>query len=273
MTEFQLSDSDFEKFSDLVYQKTGINLHYGKKQLLQSRANKILRKRGISSYREYFQIIVEDKSQQELHEFINLISTNVTHFFREEKHFQFMKEVWAPDILKRGEKNIEIWSSACSSGEEPYSIAICLKELLDGTGQKYSVFASDISTKVLSMAQRGIYTRDRIENIPPDLVRRYFQEGRESAMGYVKLKNEIRNMVSFRRINLIEPFTNLKTFDIIFCRNVMIYFDFPTKQLIVEKLYHQIKPGGYLFIGHSESLNGLSTRFKYIMPATYRKEN
>jgi len=272
MTEYELTDSEFKKFSDLVYSKTGINLHYGKKQLLQSRANKVLRKRGIHSYKDYYQIIIDDSTNQELHEFINLISTNVTHFFREEKHFQFMKNVWAPDVIKERKSAVEIWSSACSSGEEPYSIAIMLSELFEKNPLRMSVLASDISTKVLSIAQRGIYTSDRVENIDQKLIKKYFQEGNGSAKGYVKVKNEIRQMVQFKRINLIEAFPDVKQFDIIFCRNVMIYFDLPTKQMIVNKLAEHIKPGGYLFIGHSESLNGLKSTLKYVMPATYRKE-
>ncbi len=269
--DFELTDQDFKKFSDLVYEKTGINLHYGKKQLLQSRANKILRKRNINSYKDYFQIIINDKSNQELVEFINLISTNVTHFFREEKHFHFMKTVWAPEVLRSKKSAVDIWSAACSSGEEPYSVGITLSELF-GTNVRWNIFASDISTKVLGMAQKGIYTKDKIDNIPAPLVKKYFQEGKGQAAAYVKVKNEIRNQISFSKVNLIEPFANIKSFDIIFCRNVMIYFDLPTKQMIINKLYHHIKPGGYLFIGHSESLNGLNTQFKYIQPATYKKE-
>lgn len=272
MLNYDLSDSDFSKFSNLVYEKTGINLHYGKKQLLQSRANKILRNRGIKSYREYYNIIIEDKTESELHDFINLISTNVTHFFREEKHFDFMKNVWAKELNIESMKSIDIWSAACSSGEEPYSIGIWLKELFPTSTIPFNILSSDISTKVLNIANRAIYPKERIDNIDSSLIKKYFQEGNNSAMGYVKVKDDIKKMMTFKRINLIEPFTESKSFDIIFCRNVMIYFDLPTKEKIINKLYHHIKPGGYLFIGHSESLNGLNSPFKYVLPATYKKE-
>jgi chemotaxis protein methyltransferase CheR len=272
MNEIALSDADFKKFSDLVYEKTGINLHYGKKQLLQSRANKILRKRDIPSYREYYNIIINDKSDQELMDFINLISTNVTHFFREEKHFQFLKEVWLNDFLSGNPQSVKIWSAACSSGEEPCSIAIALMEMLPEHLKNFSILATDISTKVLSMAKRGIYPHERVSNIPPALLRKYFLQGSSSAHGYVKIKNELLNLITFNRINLIEPFHNISSFDVIFCRNVMIYFDTPTKEMIVNKLFNHLKPGGYLFVGHSESLNGLNTPFQYIQPAVYRRK-
>ncbi len=269
--EYVISDLDFKKFSDLVYQKTGINLHYGKKQLLQSRVNKILRKRNINSYKEYFQMITEDQSNQELVDFINLISTNVTHFFREEKHFEFMKKVWKNELLVSKKNTIDIWSSACSSGEEPYSIVIHLKELLDSSQFKINILASDISTKVLGMAKKGIYSQARVENISSELLRRYFQKGIRNGEGFVRIKKELRSLIEFKSINLIEPFQGIKDFDIIFCRNVMIYFDLEIKQKIITNLTNHIKPGGYLFIGHSESLNGLKTSLKYIQPAIYQK--
>ena len=272
MSNFEISDSEFKRFSDLVYQKTGINLHYGKKQLLQSRVNKVLRKRGILSYKDYFTLIVNDNPENELHEVINLISTNVTHFFREERDFEFLRDGWAKEILAKGTKTVDIWSAACSSGEEPYSIAITLKELFGDTQIVSSILASDISTKVLNLAQKAIYPKERIDNINKELIKKYFQEGTKSAQGYIKVKDDIKRMINYKRINLIEAFDNINSFDIIFCRNVMIYFDLPTKEMIVNKLYEHVKPGGYIFVGHSESLNGLNSKFKYVMPATYKKE-
>lgn len=269
--EYNISDQDFKKFSDLVYQKTGINLHYGKKQLLQSRVNKILRKRNIASYKDYYKLIVDDESSQELVDFINLISTNVTHFFREEKHFEFMKTIWYQHQIKQKNNKVDIWSAACSSGEEPYSIAIQLNELFDAQKTNISILASDISTKVLNLAKNGIYPYSRVENLPQHIVRKYFQKGIKNGEGFVRIKNNIKSQISFQSINLIEPFQGVKEFDIVFCRNVMIYFDTITKQHIVNRLTAHIKPGGYLFIGHSESLNGLSTGLRYVQPAIYQK--
>lgn len=270
--DFSLSDHDFKNFSDLVYQKTGINLHYGKKQLLQSRANKVLRTRNILSYKDYYNIIINDKTDQELSDFINLISTNVTHFFREEKHFNYLKEVWLKEYLATKQNSVKVWSAACSSGEEPYSIAIALSEMLDRKAHNISILASDISTKVLGLAKRGIYSEDRVTDISQYLMKKYFKQGSGPAKGYLRIKQELIDLVSFEKVNLIEPFDRIPSFDIIFCRNVMIYFDSPTKELIVNKLYNHLKPGGYLFTGHSESLNGLHTPFIYVQPAIYRKK-
>ncbi|MDD4156451.1 MAG: protein-glutamate O-methyltransferase [Candidatus Cloacimonetes bacterium] len=269
--DYVISDNDFALFSKLVYERTGINLHFGKKQLLQSRVNKILRIRGIPSYRAYYELIKKDNSEKELMEFINLISTNVTHFFREIKHFEFLKNIWYPEFLKNNDKMINIWSSACSSGEEPYSIAITLKELLSHK-HNFEILATDISTKVLSIAQRGIYPLSSLEKVSPMITKKYFFEGKNSAKGYVKIKDELKQHIVFEKLNLIEPFKLSSKYDVIFCRNVMIYFDTKVKELIINKMYNFMNTGSYLMIGHSESLNGISHSFKYIMPAIYKKE-
>ncbi len=269
--DYVISDNDFALFSKLVYDKTGINLHFGKKQLLQSRVNKVLRKRGISSYRAYYEIVKKDSSGEELIEFINLISTNVTHFFREIKHFEFLKHTWFPEFNFNNSKSVKVWSAACSSGEEPYSLAITMKELLRNN-YDFQVYATDISTKVLKMAQRAIYPIGFLDKINNELVKKYFFEGKNSANGYVKLKDEIKKQVVFEKLNLIEPFKVPYKFDIVFCRNVMIYFDLNIKELIINKFYDCMNKGAYLMIGHSESLNGISHPFKYVMPAVYKKE-
>lgn len=262
-----ISDSDFKRFSKLVYDKTGINLHDGKKQLLQSRVSKVLRKRRIASYREYYDIIIADKTETELIDFINLISTNVTYFFREEKHFAYLRDVWANEPRERG--NVEVWSAASSTGEEPYSIAIELAEILGGP--KFNILGTDISTRVLDIAKKGIYTLDKLEKVPPHLVKKYFQKGTGSAQGYARVKKELRDRITYRKLNLIEEFPMRTMYDLIVCRNVMIYFDIPVKNGIIRRLQNRIKPGGTLFIGHSESLNGLKHELEYVAPAIYRK--
>lgn len=269
--DFIITDQDFALFSKLVYDKTGINLHYGKKQLLQSRVNKVLRKREIPSYRAYYEIVKKDSSGQELIEFINLISTNVTHFFREEKHFDFIKQEWFNNYDFKSKKSVKVWSAACSSGEEPYSIAITLKELL-GESTPFEIYSSDISTKVLNMAQKGVYPFASIEKLNEQVLKKYFMEGKNSAAGYVKVKDNIKKHVTFHKVNLIEPFRLPFKFDIIFCRNVMIYFDLNIKELIVNKFFDVMNDNSYLLIGHSESLNGVKHSFNYVMPATYKKD-
>lgn len=268
MINYTISDKDFKKFSELVYDKTGINLSEAKKQLLQSRVNKILRKKNIATYSEYYDLVSKD--QEELIHFIDAISTNVTSFFREEKHFQFMADVWAREFLQ-DPKDVSIWSAACSSGEEPYSIAIQLFELFNKSKTELSILASDISTRIIAQAQKAVYSIDKLKNTDLEIVKRYFLKGKNKAEGYVRVKDDIKRIVQFNRINLIENYNMKKEFDIIFCRNVMIYFDNPTRQKIVNRLYHNLKNNGYLFIGHSESLNGIQHSFRFVSPAIYRK--
>ncbi len=265
----EVSDKLFGKFSKLLYDKTGINLHYGKKQLLQSRLSKVLRDRNIESFEAYYDIVMNDKSDQELVRLIDIISTNVTYFFREEKHFEFMKGIWIDQVGYNGEQ-LNIWSSACSTGEEPYSIAIQLYELL-GKSRKFNILASDISTRVLKTAQRGVYSIDKIDSLPLPMKKKYFLKGKGDSDGFVKVQKHLIDPIEFRRINLIENNSFQKKFDLIFCRNVMIYFDSQTKNSIVNKFETHLKDGGYLFIGHSESLNGLNHGLKYVAPAIYRK--
>lgn len=268
--DFTLTDADFTRFSRLVYDKAGIHLHQGKKQLMQSRLGKVLRKRNIAGYREYYELVMQDKSGEEIVELINTISTNVTHFFREEKHFDFMEKQWWQEI-STGIHPIRIWSAASSSGEEPYSIAIRMSEICT-TDRAWSVLASDISTRMLEIGKKGIYPISSIDQIPLPLRNRYFQKGTGKAEGYIKVRDFLKRQVQFTRINLNEPIVMKEPFDLIFCRNVMIYFNPETKTRIAGNLYKHLRPGGYLFIGHSESLNGLDTPFRYIHPAIYRKE-
>jgi chemotaxis protein methyltransferase CheR len=270
--DYTISDQDFNLFAKLVYNKTGIDLSQGnKKQLLQSRVNKVLRTRGIGSYKEYYEIVKNDSSGSELEDFINLISTNVTHFFREEKHFEFLREHWFPSFDFKRTNCVRIWCSASSTGEEPYSISITMKELL-GDKFPYDIYASDIDTKVLQAASKGIYKFSSVEKMDKPLLKKYFQQGKGSAEGYVKAKENIRKHINYHRVNLIEPFNMPHKFDIIFCRNVMIYFDNPTKSNIVHKFFNLMNPESYLLIGHSESLNGFKHPFKYVQPATYMRE-
>jgi chemotaxis protein methyltransferase CheR len=264
----EISDRDFQRFAELLSREAGIQLPPHKKPLLISRIASVMRTRNIPTYRGYFELIVADRSGAELTTFIDLLSTNVTHFFRESKHFEYLTE-----LLKAGawadEPSVQIWSAACSTGEEPYSIALCLEASLP-PGQSYSILASDISTKALKVAERGVYPMDRVDGISLDLLRKGFQKGRGKAEGMVRVRNAIREHVQFRQLNLMEDLPFRKQFHVIFCRNVMIYFNTRDKETLVNRFAECLKPEGCLLIGHAESLNGMNHPYTYVRPATYR---
>jgi chemotaxis protein methyltransferase CheR len=280
MTGYELSVRDFNQFRALVYEKCGINLGEGKIDLVRARLSKRLRQIGMNSFREYYRLVTEDASGTELVCLMDAISTNLTSFFREKKHFDFMTGHILPDTLRIRQsapgidREFRVWSAGCSSGEEPYSISITLNEFSESNpGFRFSILASDISTKVLDKAIAGVYDYDRLAGMPTAVRNRFFLKGNGKMDGLVKVKPILRNPVTFRRVNLMEPFPFNEHFDLIFCRNVMIYFDKPTQEKLVSKYYGSLKPGGYLFIGHSESLMGIKHSFQYIQPTIYRKKH
>ncbi|MCX7635218.1 MAG: protein-glutamate O-methyltransferase [Syntrophales bacterium] len=269
----ELRDRDFEKLSSLIYELCGINLHDGKRELVKARLGKRLREGNFSSFGDYYRYVTTPEGKDELVSMIDAISTNLTYFFREEKHFQRLRTV-IPQLLDRGaerRRRLRLWSAGCSTGEEPYSLAIAVRECLGDRPCDVKILATDISTRVLNKAMSGIYAEDRIERVPRDLLRRYFQYGTGKSAGLYRVKEDIRGLVDFRRFNLMDEPPSDFRFDIIFCRNVMIYFDKPTQNNVVNRFYRCLEPGGYLFIGHSESLTGLEHAFKYVEPSVYRK--
>lgn len=279
MAEQELSDSLFNKFRDLIYNEAGINLHEGKKPLLQARLSKRLRATGIRSFEEYYNYITNPRNVAEFINFIDAISTNLTYFFREEQHFQFMEEVALPEIIarkeKRGERRIRMWSAACSTGEEPYSMAMCVLEYLEKMSPRrswdFKILATDISTRVLRVAINGVYSEERVQKVSPALRNKYFEKIRQDGENAYRVVQSLRDIVVFRRLNLKEAYPFRGPFDIIFCRNVMIYFDKPTQQDIITRMITYLDSGGYFFVGHSESLAGLKHDLIYVKPAVYRK--
>ena len=275
--ENALSDSLFQKFSELVYQKCGINLHEGKKALLQARLNKRLRASGLSSYKDYYQYLTTQGDERELRQFLDCISTNLTYFFRESQHFEFLDKVFLPELIenKRRDRSnrIRIWSAGCSTGEEPYSLAMCVASRLREAGQwDFRILATDISTRVLDVATRGVYAQEKVDKVPPALRQQYFRpSGGNGREGDYEVLPLLRSIVAFRRLNLKEPFPFKGPFDCIFCRNVMIYFDKPTQESLIRKMAGYLDRGGHLFVGHSESLMGLDHPLTYVRPAIYRK--
>ncbi|MBW1715319.1 MAG: protein-glutamate O-methyltransferase CheR [Deltaproteobacteria bacterium] len=276
MPELVLKDSEFRKFSRYVYDIAGINLHVGKKELLKARLGKIVRKRNFRSFREYYDQVINDESGYELKILLDAISTNLTYFFREPDHFEFLRTKALPEIINSKVFSrstvLRLWSAGCSSGEEAYSIAIAVSEALDHMKKwQIEILATDLSTKVLKTASSGIYEKKKVKSIPYQLKRKYFQKGDNSWKGYFRLKKGIREKISFQRLNFMEEFHFDEPFDIIFCRNVMIYFDNPTKEMLVGKFFQHLGIGGYLFIGHAESLTGIKHNLKYIQPSVYQK--
>jgi len=265
-----LYDDEFEAIKELVYKKSGIHLTEEKRDLVRSRLGKILRRRGINSFWEYYRQVINDSSGKMLVEMLDAISTNFTHFFREKDHFDFLQTVVIPQCEPK--RRLKIWSAGCSSGEEPYSIAITLFETIkDIKKWDVKILATDISTRVLKKAMLGIYQAEQLSTIPKLLIRRYFLRGKGNWAGYYKVKPELKKMIEFKRLNLLEKFSFKVKFDVIFCRNVMIYFDKPTKESLINRFISCLVDGGYLFIGHSESLMGMKHSLKYIKPAIYQK--
>jgi len=269
-----LSEKEFNVFQKLIYNECGINLSLTKKSLVQSRLQKRLRELGIDSYTNYHQVVVDDKSRNELIHLIDSISTNKTEFFREIKHFDLLRERILPDLVakkkREGSNKIRIWCAASSSGEEAYTIAMLLYNQFESQGvSDAKILATDISTKVLSLAIKGAYNKEQIKNVPDNYCNKFFSE--EKGTSFI-VKDVLKNMITFRRFNLLD-LNQLggNKFDIIFCRNVMIYFDYETRYKMIKKFYNMLLANGYFFLSHSEKLSGNDHGFKFIQPAVYMK--
>lgn len=267
-----ITEEEFEQFSALVYRESGILLPPHKKTLLVTRLSKRIRDLELDSFQAYYDLVAQDLGGAEFTQMLDLISTNKTDFFRESVHFEFLRTHILPDLA--GLKRVRIWSAACSSGEEPYSIAMTLFDAVDFPQQwDCKILASDLSTRMLDKAAAGVYETERVQRLAPALLRRHFLKGRGRDAGLFKVKPHVAEMVVFRRINLMAERYPIKTpLDAIFCRNVMIYFDRPTQAQLMAKFRRHLRPGGYLFIGHSESLQWVEHEFRYVAPTIYRHE-
>jgi chemotaxis protein methyltransferase CheR len=275
MFSSELKDIDYERISRLVYEQCGINLHEGKKELVKARLGKRLREGNFRSFGDYYRYVTTADGTDELVCMIDSISTNLTYFFREDSHFQKLRQI-VPDLLSvptsNGRKRmLRLWSAGCSTGEEPYSLAMTIPEAANGSAIDFKIVATDISTKVLRIAIEGVFHKDKLKNVSDPIIKKYFQVGRGQYEDFYRVKKYLMDMVQFSRFNLMDmPPPNYR-FDIIFCRNVMIYFDKPTQSALVNRFYDCLNDGGYLFVGHSESLTGLGHNLKYIEPSVYRK--
>jgi len=274
----QISEQEFGLFRQLIYNKSGINLNPTKRNLLQTRLAKRLRQLKCESFSQYYRYVKNDTTGEELIAMLNAISTNLTKFFREEEHFNYLNNTVLPELIsgkhKNGARRLRTWSAGCSSGEEAYSLAITILTHIETTlTWDLKILATDISTDILKKASDGIYEEEKINVMPKNILSEFFLKGDGEYNDYYKVKPVLRNIVTFRRLNLIDETYPFKgRFDFIFCRNVMIYFDKKTQEGIVNRFYNHLEEGGYLFIGHSESLSGVKSSFKYVMPAVYRKD-
>jgi len=275
----ELSDKYFNLFSRFIYDQCGIKLPQIKKTMLTVRLAKRLRAVKIRTFKEYYEYInSEDGRKNELANMIDVVTTNKTNFFREAKHFDVLVQKAIPDLFRTRPdiryKTLNIWSAGCSTGEEPYTIAMVMDEYVNNhKSLSYAILCSDISTRVLQKAAKGVYEDALLEGIPGHYLRKYMMRGKGKSKGKNRVVPELRNRLTFRRVNLNSgnDFGIRTRMDIIFCRNVIIYFDRETQIQLFKKYYRQLHPGGYLFIGHSETLHGINDRFIPVDASVYRK--
>lgn len=274
--EMVLTDKDFKDISDIVYKHCGINLHEGKKGLVRSRLTKRLRLYGFDTFPEYLKYIKNDESGKEFTIFIDSLSTNLTSFFREVQHFNFLSEKFLPSLMAKKEKKrdfrIRAWSAGCSSGEEPYSLAITLLEAIKGqSAWDAKILATDISTEILGKAKKGIYDEQRVAPVLTSQKAKYLIKSRDRNKKLYEVGDSLRKMIIFQYLNLMEGWPVKGPIDFIFCRNVMIYFDKATQSRLVNRYWELLDSGGLLFTGHSESLTGIDHKFDYVQPTIYMK--
>lgn len=265
-----LTEKEFREIRELAYKIFGLDLKPGKEALVNARLARRVQELGLGSLSEYVEAVKADRTGEELERLINALTTNHTSFLREPQHFALLREAVLPPLA--GRAAIRIWSAGCSTGEEPYTILFTAAETL---GQErigsLHLLATDISTRVLEKAQAGIYPQERLEGLPPGWAQQFFQRGEGRWAGSVRVKPEWRARVEFRRLNLMQDFSHLPRFHVIFCRNVMIYFDKPTQERLVARFADRLEPGGWFLIGHSEGLMGIRHGLEYVKPAVYRK--
>jgi chemotaxis protein methyltransferase CheR len=264
-----ISDREFSQFQTFIFEAAGITLSNTKKALVTGRLAKRLKHLGLDSYGDYFRLISSGKEPDELQMAIDLLTTNETYFFREPQHFDFMKAELAKDVQYA--RPLRVWSAAASTGEEPYSIAMLLEDCLGSLGRPWEIVASDISMRVLERAATGHYSTMRTGGIPHRYLRNYCLKGMGQQAGTILVNRKLRQHVQFRQINLNSALPQLGTFDFIFLRNVLLYFNLQTKRQVVDRVLSMLKPGGWLFISHTETLHDVSNAVDAVRPATYRK--
>lgn len=272
LNNYTLSDSDFNKLREILYKEAGIKLSDVKKVLVQSRLLKRLRELKIVSFSDYYDYLIANYETEKIN-FINLITTNKTDFFREKDHFEFMKDVILPDIERKNLSELRIWSAGCSSGEEPYTIAMVIKEYFKNKkSPEILILATDIDTQVLEKAKSGLYSEEHISPVEEKYIKSYFFKEVINGEIYYRIRESLKECVYFRRLNLLqEQYPMKRQFDIIFCRNVIIYFDRDSQRKLFDKFYNYLKDDGYLLIGHSENITNVTDKFILHGRTIYRK--
>ena len=266
--KLELSAAQFQQVRRVVYEKCGINLTPGKEELVKSRLAKRLQALDLPSFEAYLQFVKQDLSGKEQAQMLDVLTTNKTYFYREAAHFDYLCQELVPNWRQ---PKLRIWSAGCSSGEEPYTIGALLREHLKGIDRAdVRLLATDLSLRVLEKAQAATYPAEAFNEMPPSLVQKYFTLTGGHPRTY-RVNDNVRKLVSFAPLNLLAEWPMKGPFDVIFCRNVMIYFDLETRARLVNRYWQMLAPGGHLFIGHSESLNGIKHQYQYVQPAAYRK--
>lgn len=262
-----LTDHEFRQFQEMIFSIAGISMAPAKKQLVGGRLAKRVKHHGVRSYGDYFRLLMKPESRDELQIAVDLLTTNETYFFREPGHFEFLRNRALPEM--KGRPAVRIWSGACSSGEEPYSLAMTLAECAGS--QPWEITASDICTRVLEKARSGHYAMERADDSPRSYLSRYCLKGVDSQQGTFLIDRSLRRRIQFMQINLNSSLPKLGEFDIIFLRNVLIYFDMETKRRVVQRMLPHLRKGGYFVVSHSESLHGIIESLEMVMPSVYLK--
>jgi chemotaxis protein methyltransferase CheR len=269
LAECELTADQFARIAGMLHEHAGIRMREGKERLVRARLTRRLRRLGLANFEEYLAFIDQDASKAEFAEMVDALTTNKTSFLREAAHFDFLRE----HVLPALRPSARIWSAGCATGEEAYTLAMLVNEVVpDAVARDLRVFATDISQRVLDLAEAGCYPPEVMADVPPEWLRTYWSRRSVSnSRELLEAAPALRRLVHFERLNLMEPWPMEGPFDVILCRNVMIYFDKETQQRLVERFWAMIRPGGHLLVGHSESLTGLTHRFRYVQPAVYLK--
>ena len=271
--EFHFSDKEFKFISDLVGERTGIVLSSAKRQMVYGRLSRRLRQLNMNKFSDYCDMLTSGH-EEELIEFTNAITTNLTAFFRENHHFEYLKDTVIPKVIKdnASTKRIRIWSAGCSSGEEPYSIAMCVREALPkSSGWDVKILATDLDSNMVQRGKDGVYTSERVEGLTPARMKRWVKKGKGENSDKVRMSDELRELITFKELNLMESWPIKGPFDFMFCRNVVIYFNKDTQRILFDRYADLLKSDAHLFIGHSESLNKVTDRFALLGKTIYQK--
>ena len=271
--EFHFTDKEFKFISDLVGQRTGIVLSSAKRQMVYGRLSRRLRQLKLTKFSDYCDLLTSGH-EEELIEFTNALTTNLTAFFRENHHFEYLKQTVIPELIrnKAGSKRIRIWSAGCSSGEEPYSIAMCMREALPkASGWDIKILATDLDSNMVERGKAGVYTTERVEGLSPERMKKWVKKGTGDNADKVRMSDELRDLITFKELNLMEAWPIKGPFDFMFCRNVVIYFNKDTQKILFDRYADLLAPKAHLFIGHSESLNKVTDRFNLLGKTIYQK--